>query len=264
MSKTNSSQSKKKKKLISVEGLINSYSTKFTSGLAFALVSPPDQGRKQTTHWATCREGLYNAVKTFLHEESGSAYVSGNGGIDINKLRLLLHRDCGTEQAAADFKGKLFSGKKILNIYEKVAGWVPSKITTVNHNDKNHVWLLTGPKEWMSSPHLLSMLCLIMRITTEYGPFDVKNINEVQKLWQKLIKNGGNSDINTYLAASHNYFPVIVKHYKTLFTDIIKRAYSDPESVGFRKGGGIHSLCKGESINKRLQTALEAQMRKEK
>lgn len=258
----------KKKKLLTVKGTSGGYTTNFTSSIAFALVGPPDEERKQVTNWVTCREALYAAVKTFINSKNSNSEVNGTyksscGPIDMSKLRLLLHRECNSAQTTADLKAKLFSGKRILNIYEKAAGWPLSKITTVNHSDKTDVWLLTGPKEWMSSPHLLSMAMLIMRLAAARGPFEATNMAETQALWQRMVDNvHGNSDVNTYLAASHKYFPILIKYYKTLFTDTIEEAYSDPDSVGFNKGGGIHSLCKCESVNKRLQEAVQAQMRK--
>ena len=267
MSATNTAKKPAKKQLIKIDWPGSDYSNTFST-LAFALVGTPKEGRKQVTSFATCREGLYGAVKTFFDcKDSGNSsngtYKSSQGPIDTNKLRLLLHKDCGTQQNAAAYREKLFNAKNILNLYERAAGWSPSKITTVKHDEKEHVWLLTGPKEWMSSPHLLSMVMLIVRVTSKRGPFKVSTMAEIQGQWEKMVKaRPSDSDVNTYLAKSYKFFPVLIKNYKKLFTDTLRVAYSDPNSRGFNSGGGIHSLCECNSVNKRLDEAVKALMAK--
>lgn len=260
MSATNKKPAKKT--LLAVQGIDSAYRSSFNR-IAFALVTSPAQGRNQVTSFATCRESTYAAVKSYMDSQKtgnacDSVYKSVQGEIDTTRLRLLLHKDCSSAGVESAFKAAIFNGKAILNIYEKYAGWGLSKITTVKHSIKDHVWLLTGPKEWMSSPALLSMVMLILRVAANHGPFEVSNIKEAQKQWNNLTDGSRtDGDLNTYLRTSFKYFPMLLKNYKSLFTDSLQVAYSDPAGKGFGLYGGVHSVCQGISVNTRLDKAVK-------
>lgn len=171
-----------KKKLIQVKerkGGSEGYHYK-QNATSFSLVSSPEEGRHQCTSLLTCRELLnltaFNArtkIRSYAHDSTADAPV------DFEKLRLLIVQD-PDEEDLVPFKKRLFSGKALLNRYEEKAGWKPSKITTVNHEAYDNAWLLTGPKEWMSQPQLLSIATLFIRIMIAHGPMETDAFEQAE------------------------------------------------------------------------------------
>lgn len=137
----------------------------------FAFVSSPVNDRVQCTALAACRESVNSAGYYCRFKVPGYSIHSfdEDAPVDFEKLRLLIVNDVDKE-FYDDFKTKLFSGKALLNCYEKEMKWAPSKIATVKHPSYNNAWLLTGPKEWMSQPQLLSIATLFIRLMSVHGP----------------------------------------------------------------------------------------------
>lgn len=162
-----------KKKLIRIKAYENSScSNEYKySNMHFAFVSNPTNKRVQCTSLISCRESVNIAPCSYWTYKKDSVLKS-RPLIDFQKLRLLIVKDVESDNYN-DFKTKLFSGKVLLNHYEKEAGWPFSKITSVKHPHYKNVWLLTGPKEWMSQPQLLSIATLFIRLMSIHGPLDM-------------------------------------------------------------------------------------------
>lgn len=162
-----------KRKLIRIKGRKEDTSGYYKySGMGFTFVSKPTNGRVQCASLLICREGV-NRIPYLARnkkEEASHNFVTDTP-VDFEKLRLLIVETI--DENYDDFKTRLFSGKALLNRYEEEAGWSPSKITTVKHSDYKNAWLLTGPKEWMSQPQLLSIATLFIRLMSVHGPLDV-------------------------------------------------------------------------------------------
>lgn len=236
--------------------------------LQYAFVSSPKEGRKQCHSFMACRDYIHEAIRSFLYkkDEALCTYFynpNEQPPIDINALRLIVTKTfkTNTNNNIDKWKQKLFSAKAIINMYENMAGWKKSKIVTVNHTTKDNVWLLTGPKEWMSYPNLVSMVTLILRVGVSYGPFKIKNASQLNKLWEDLIEKRRHNyccDLN-YIKRCYPFFPILMKRYKDIFIKEIKDVYPDKKVSSFHSRGGIVSLCKFESyieegdLDKRLK-----------
>ena len=175
-----------KKKLIGIKKRIADSTGNYGySTMSFAFVSSPIHGRTQCTGLATCRETVNS---TILCAKTGHSLALHNpdqdAPVDFEKLRLLIVIDVNKD--LNDFKTRLFSGKALLNRYEEKAGWIPSKITTVKHPNCKNAWLLTGPKEWMSHPQLLSIATFIMRLASVHGPFDTDSFKQAENSLRTL------------------------------------------------------------------------------
>ena len=230
-----------KKKLVVVKGWgDNPYRMK---SVGFSLVSSPKEGRKQCFEFVTCRDYVSDAVRAHVLDDGSVSphYKPGmHPKIDMSKTRLLIVRDFDSDGEKADFKARLFSGKRAVNLYEKIAGWSESKITTVNHSDKSHAWLLTGPKEWMTYSNLLSMVTLILRVTSQRltSPIEFTGEKELQKVWRNVVDGHMAGHDNSYLRTCYPWFPVLMRNYKTIFNQSLREAYQ--EDRGHYHGVGWH------------------------
>jgi len=269
-------------KLIRVEAFeVEHYSP--SGDIHFAFMSSPENGRKQCHKWLMCRDFMSDILRAHVNEDTNydfsSHYIFGeNPPIDFNKLRLLIGSrfpnqgsETRNQQAVDDFKERVFSAKRIINLYEDMAGWDKSKITTVHHSVREKkVWLLTGPKEWMTAPHLVSMITLIMRISVNYGPLKVTKEKDLKKCWMTLLKGHKEEsdsgiftldmDIAEYLANCEAKFPLLMKNYDKIFSDSIRQDIFSPDLENYHVGSGINSLCNYETalgeLNERAKKHL--------
>lgn len=259
-----------KKKLLEVKDpdtRADNYSSPYGSARpSFALVSSPKQGRVQLMSPVSCRDFISDAIRDFfrieilkVQEPGGNHYRYKKDGptIDINKLRLLITGE-------KDRKEKIFSGKRALELYEELAGWSKrSKITTVRHpisrhNDGKAAWLLTGPKEWMSATHMVSVVTLIMRIAYGYGPLKTENLDVLEKQFEGIAKRKDMGDAG-YLNPCWDKFRTIVTRYKEIFNEPPENLY--PAGMSIHSTGGVVSLCRLNTklggVDERFRRILE-------
>ena len=239
--------------------------------IKFAFLHKSGDERKQAMSFMTCRDHMNDSLRAFIHKKVGSNCVycfKNNLPIDMDNLRLLIARDCSNRKERYQFKEKLFSAKKLVNFYEKVAGWEPSTITTVRMEGgrAKNVWLLTGPREWLAYSQLLSMVTLLLRVVTNYGPIAFTDNASIEKWYYSLITNleaemksgifSHDPDIDHYLRASWDKFYMIVTHYDEIFIQPLEQAH--PEEGSVHAQGGIYHLCRFSTQNE----TLDGNMRK--
>lgn len=253
-----------KKKLIRVEGHRMQQNNPYDcTNLGFAFLNKTGDQRKQCNSIVFCRDYFLDIVcchKTKgKHTVNAGSYTSYSSDphIDFDKLRLLLFRDVD-DRDRDEFRHKLFSGKRALNHLEELAGFSEkSKITTVVHSSKNKVWLLTGPKEWLYFPTLISMAILILRLTGKHGPINLDKKNPVDAFFENLhnqsqtgktttwgkVSNDG--DVSAYLKSAVGHFEFTAKHWRKIFGDDIdnKDIWRGSNENGFYTVAGFVNWC---------------------
>ena len=256
----------KKKQLLKIKGygtdMYQSYRTRFS------LITNPDEGRKQVGSFLSCRDHVNDSLRNFVHKKLNSTIYSygSNPPIDMNKLRLLINKNFESADDREVFRSNIFSAKRLLNFYEKTAGWGQSKITTVNHSEfKYNVWLITGPKEWLSYSNLISMITLLFRIIGQHGPIEFSNNEDVERWFCNLmdkyqgeVRSGIynlDGDLDNLLPYCWDKFYMIMKHNEEIFTQPIEEAY--PVRGEFHGYGGISQLCKFNTLNKTLDANMK-------
>lgn len=234
-----------------------------SSAIQYAFVSSPKDGRRQCATFSTCRDFMHEMVRGHVYGHVGSSAgyeYDVDPPIDMSKLRLLLSKDFGDRDGHKEFRDKLFSGKRLLNFYEKLAGWKESKITTVNYSVRDHAWLMTGPKGWMQYPQLLSLVTLILRVSSKFGPIEFNDSKDIEKFYDKIANDTPYNDPG-YINSCKDKLYTIMKNHKELFTDDLKKAYSSHNTYSFHSNGGIVALCRfhggKEALHERLRALLK-------
>ncbi len=261
-----------KKKLIRVKaakGILGSYKAQFSngSGLYFALCGPneerTDDGiklRTQMSKFVTCREQLTAVPRVILHKLNCTNFTDASKHqIDMENYRLLL--GISGKQDFTNAKQKLFSGKRALNLLEEAAGWTPSVITTIKHEDytDDHMWLLTGDARWTIAPQMMSLSALIMRVSWKFGPLRVNSLDELMDQFAEFAKTPAQQR-----TSDHNYIGTVRKHIVTLMKNV-KNVFSGDSGQYFpadgEKGwtgyGGIDTLIKCGTGNLELHDRLK-------
>jgi len=253
---------KEKKKLPVVQFHQNQY--KLSDSLHFSMCSTPADGRKQASHFVTCREHLLECIRAFYTKGKTSISYYNYGSdpmMATDKFRFLLGRSSFIGSKAREtFRDNLFSGKRALNIYEGIAGWNLSKITTVKY-DLGCAWLITGPVEWMYSPALISMAALILRVATKWGPIDTSS-EEALVDWFAANANTNEHGDKKYLAECAPAFRVVIENWKKLFSKTIEENWPATIKNGYSFHGcsGIYALCL--STHNNIDDALKARFNK--
>lgn len=223
-----------------------------TQGVYFAWVSSPEEGRTQASAFCGCREYLNRIPHLSLGKKKGSSLHDPevDAPVDFNKFRLLI------TGPGSDNKSKLFSAKAKLNLLEELAGWEKSKISTVKHPLYNAVWLVTGPKEWMSTPQLVSLATFVLRFCTQHGPFNAGTYDDFEVEIHNYLKDhrtvSAASDIVYNLATYWDKMYVLMKHSREVFGGIdIDTAWDKNENVDngvFGISSGIRSFWEDEDL----------------
>ena len=242
-------------------------------GMVFSFANMTDM-IEQTHPWVKCRDFLHDAVRTTLTGKKsdiyGFKYVKGiNPDIPTDKTILLLSEPNITDSKS--FRKILNNGIRLINHYENLIGESLSTIRKVSGEPEGkhkHVWLIEGPKFWITAPYLVSLYTLLLRL----GPESIKVTNKEET----MIKTFGNvvsqkrnvltNDIK-YLTTVGKYIGSIVKNHKKLteFNEIgfSKLYYEDVGISSFHNFSGVLSLCKMSTWSKQLNLKVKEEIMEE-
>lgn len=240
---------------------------------SYAFCSSPAQGRVQACEWCGCRDYMTDYMRDRVTD-------NGKTLIDLEKLRILVTSKFGSNTystvAAKDIEGpeeykkQVFHAKRIINMYEKMAGWDLSKVSTVNHEGEDHAWLLTGPKNWMGYSHLVSVITFVFRVVIRHGNIvELKTEEDLANYWKKIIDKIGDTGYGCYLKDVHEKLPIIMKHHDEIFKyPHSAKAYPSGSGDGYHGPGGIVSLCRNDvnivgSTCKKLEKLYKKHKKKE-
>jgi hypothetical protein len=187
-----------KKELIKIKGnqgtLLGHRANVVVNGMHFAFSTAPKSGvRTQVSMYTNCRE--------ILCDRFGNSFrMEDEIRVDTEKMRLLVIETPPQYVKLEDYKKRLFSGKAALNLLEGINKWPESKIATVNHEVYKDAWLITGPKEWISCPQMLSMATWVLRLCANFGPAETESL-ESFKEWLDALAEQQPKDVYGYTCA---------------------------------------------------------------
>jgi len=222
-----------------------------TVGLQFSFANEINGKLTQCHQWVKCRDYLHDAVRTELtknrSEIYGFVFSKNNPHLDLSNIRILVSEK--NEVRYQKLRHTLTKALKLINHFESLAGVDFTTLEKVNGNaDKNfhHVYLLTGPKMWMSSPYLLSMFTFLVRL----GAKDIKSVSNSEQLkrtFGRIKASLGNDNDSIYLNKVGDKLETIIKHKDEIskcnadgFSDIY---YKKLPIYDFHNRTGIVSVC---------------------
>jgi hypothetical protein len=248
-------------KVIEIDG--GDHATYFRGNhkIVFSLVS---RDNKLVRELASCRDYINDCVISYLNREEappgrhmGKWSKGRNAPPDFASLRLIMQRSANRRNGETQklITERIFDAKRIINMYEELAGFARrSKIKQVKLKGIN-CWLLVGPSQWMKSTHLISMVTLIFRVVVERGGFhDCETLKQVEDRFGELCGGQrkatgsqclalGSGDLNRLLPVSWPKFRMYMEMYNYIFGSKTKSFWSPLGGVGKWHGpGGIYSL----------------------
>lgn len=241
--------------------------------MKFAFVNEINGKLTQCHPWIKCRDFLHDALRTMLTDEETNIYnftykKDVNPWIDMNNTRMLISEKDLKEPLK--FRFKLSRSLKLLHFYETLAGVELTKIQKVEGDIKKryeHVWMLTSPKMWMSSPYLISMYTLLIRLgVKKLSTFT--NEKELLTAFDNVIKeNKGKKDNDVgYLKDVKDYLLKLVldrekisKYNENGFSyTYFQKTYS---KFRFHDRSGIVTTCKCNTEFKDVNTYIKKEFK---
>lgn len=212
--------------------------------ISFALLTKPDKKLSvQATPWYSCRDYINDSLIAQVNDRvfsmcAGPAYARAK--YDFKRLRLLV--------CSGDNKDKILNSKKIINVYEKLAGFKnKTKIKYLSTEHGRQIYVVEGPGEWMKCSQLTSMITLILRCCqrSTVDNSDIKTIEDINDFWKKSIVKGQScADYNTYLPLCYPRWEVLMKNFDLIFHGLDPEVLYPSAKVNSWHGpGGVYSLC---------------------
>lgn len=232
----------------------------------------------QCHEWIQCRDFLHDVVRTHLTGNASDIYdfkfsKKNNPHISTDKIKILVSKE--NIESPIKFRRLLNRSLKIINFYEKLLNSDLSILEKVSNNENSkhkHVWLFTGPKFWLSAPHILSFYTLLIRLGNE-KMLEIKNYREMKSSFKKLSNLLKENKIE-----SNNDRCYLSKIYKDIKTIIINNEkisainnegfselyFKDIHINPFHNSMGIVSVCEKntpiKSFNKRISAFCEKEV----
>lgn len=227
----------------------------------------------QSSKFVTCREIVCTIIQSSINAINycGYKYI-----VDHDTLRILFSVDSIRFDAKSS-KKRLFTAKRLINIIEDYMDLPHSIMTTVKHTElksESNTWLLTGSKEWIHSPQMISLFLLIFRLCFYHPIFSdtlfeedldldqiITKINDYIMIFEQKISTETNVLFQSkkdlaYMKTITPYLKRFLKNYKKIFEGASKQYYPLKQGQGFIGFGGIDTLFKKEtgnvSLNKRF------------
>jgi hypothetical protein len=265
-----------KRKRIKVEaynGVYGSFGSSSSNNYAF--VSSPSKGRRQCHVTLACRDHLHEVVRAHVHKDGKGELLPGiyvwgkQPPLDVEKTRLLITASpSASSSQAKTHKNRLFKGKATVNLCERIAGWEESKISSVEWGPDSapRAWLLTGPKDWMRHPCLLSTLTLVLRLPVALN-LEVPEGEEGISKWARDVDpvDDRPGTYSHYAVVCSEKLATVMRNEKLLFDKGIEESYLLPKQVDRISGGdktfhafaGIASLCSFNSLHLEAEEKLK-------
>jgi len=219
------------------------------SNMRFSFANVIDNKIYQCHQWVKCRDYLHDVIRTALTGKGSTIYgftfTKDDIMPDLNNVRLLIAQPELPTSKWFELRRTLTNSLKYIHHFEKIINEGYSKIEKVKGiNPHKHIWMITGPKFWISTPYFLSLYTFFIRLGT-------KSLNK--KLKTKDIFEGVTntySHDDDYLKKIKKYISKIIKYrndieeYKDGFANSY---YIELPIPSFHNYMGIVSLCEEQT-----------------
>ena len=235
--------------------LIESYQS---VALKFSFANEINGRIVQCHEWVKCRDFLHDAVRTMLTGKKSSIFgfsydMDVNPPLNMNNIQMLVSQQKLTSWVK--LRTDLTKALRLINHFEAMAGTEYTTIQKVQADKNllyNHIYLLTGPKMWLTAPHLISMFTFLIRLGTK-NIDKFRNDKDLDNIFYKLSKLNIHDNDITYLKTVRAHLKRLVmeresicKYNKNGFSEMY---FSNIPIQGFHDHSGIVGTCKGTTNN---------------
>ena len=239
--------------------------------MKFSFANIIDGKIVQCHQWVKCKDFLHDAIRTMLTGNKSSIWSftfekNVNPNISMDKIRFLISKKDVTN--ATEFKFVLTRALKLINHFENLAGEDHTTIKKVEEDKKagyKHVWLLEGPKFWLSAPYLVSLFTYLLRLGNK--PLEFTDATSLKKELGVLSNDTHLSNDNDmkYLKTVWDKIDIVVREHEKLaklnkdgFSELY---FTDVAISAFHNNTGIVSACGAKTwhieFNKRVIKILK-------
>ena len=218
--------------------------------MKFAFANISNEKIIQCHQWVKCRDFLHDVIRTMLTDKDSSIWgfkfkKNTNPDITMDSINFLISNK---QMGSKDLSIVLDRSLKLINYFENLVREDFSKIRRVQADDVNgykYVWLISGPKFWLTTPYLISLYTFLIRL----GKKDIKfnNTKTLHKEFNRIIKTEKADNDIKYLKNVWDKLELIITNNKKL-NEFNKAGFSDmyfenTNITEFHNRSGIVSTC---------------------
>ena len=169
--------------------------------LQYAFLSADNE---QVNVFALCKDFLHDITRAFLRGEDMAIYsmvyrYGTNPPVDMSKTRIMARYDNGVNGTIEDKDDQMDHAIKLINYYEDILKVPHSKVERLSDSPwkEKTIWLFTGDKIWMTSPFLISLYTMLMRLGEKKMEFtDGNSLNAaIEAVCNKQNKVAHDNDV---------------------------------------------------------------------
>lgn len=217
-----------------------------TINIKYAFLTEQNE---QTHPFVKCRDFLHDVLYAIHGNRAVGIYGFGyntktNPLIDLNNIRLLVTYQ--NEKQAEEWSKKAIN---VLNIFEET---FDKKSIVEEVEDHKNMRVFIGSREWLSTPALLSLYTLLIRLVAHNLETHVPEINTMDdfiKACKMFVNSGRSSNDRTYINSIHSYLADIIKYRKQLFKEVLQEDgwyseyFKEVPTHEVHSNRGIVALC---------------------
>lgn len=250
--------------------ILNRSRNTHAKNVGFSLYYEPRRGELiQLTSEVVCREVFIDRIANIYNNPSNPYYVDVSKEFDVKKTRVLFSYPLATEAYLVKEEDRKWATKsakraaKVIRFFEKSIGTKtktqvrevkPSKGQITNKAGSGCSYFVTkSPNVWQSSPHMISIYLLLIRIGRYKG---IEKFSTYTGFKNRLLSMRETEDTESALEI-YPFLYTIMKNQKTLFKDCPSRYFEEKFL-----DSGIEDLCLGFPKDEKLKTRLKKLMKK--
>ncbi len=227
---------------------------------SFGFISAPSTAGTvtQRSEICSCREVFGEQLQEQLDKHE-------NLKIPVKHVRLLLYTRTAasgkdtTDAARRKFFENVKTSVNAVNILERKYKWRLTRVyPLVNEKcTKALMCMVVGPNNWIRSPHMQSMYCLILR-AAKTEPFEgIKTYANLMAACKKHVSKGFND--SGYIRDTYEYWGPIMMNFKNLFLNLSMTVNYSRSTYGGERvyHEGIRCLVQGGTNNKELKARFK-------
>jgi hypothetical protein len=236
------------------------------TGIQFAFVSAPEEKASKQCHaWILCRDFLNDAAWLSLLKKSDQIYgfkydAGSDPPIDHSKMRILVRASGGaamSKETMFDFINRAVSVVRYFEQYAGVGKSLQTRAMEVGNIAGTYAFL--GPKMWMSSPFMISLYTLLIRVCVR--KFEFTNKEELLKAFEIIGRGSaehGDNDVS-YLRQTYHYLHAVIDIRKQIkFKKANKAILMSGASINtFHNRSGVVSLVNGNVPDADVKKAFQ-------
>lgn len=246
------------------KSITNNTSPYASHGFCFAPCTRIEKGATQQVGMMhSCREGLISSLVTYCSNSGNSKMYDK---LATSKATIMVWTYAGknnNDSIPAGHVGphstwieaSMKAGLRLVNHFERENNWLTSKLyrAVLPKNSGSFVYVVEGSRWWLTSPHTLSLMMLLIRLGKRAEIKALKKDASTQQIVKTIV--GFHSGLDYSNAVHAQKWPVLLKNRRAIYKD--RKFFAGNFAKAGGGGDGIRVLTRGGASDKTVQNRFD-------